>query len=382
MAYITENYAPDRLTPLHSLKLPLSKIGMEEMLTVPSIAEGMVYFVQPAKSIRCYSEENFVEVHRSSNLSPIKGINFTSFGLMTDLADGTSCIADAETLNENTKLAAGVEFNKTNVWTHSGLLVNRYEGEELMLSLLDNRTGAVLWDFSPHEFMSGFAVISDRVIITDSIGGIYCIKLETGDVFWKHDVQSIGVLTRTELQSDLLGLLSVRDNPHLFGNTIALAYLYDYLIGIDLLNGKLKWKHKFDTNTSYITVTVDGLLYFFSRRTNIQGPVIHVIDTESGDYVNRTALSLDLEFDEQISKCVYTDVTDTHFWCFSGDGVLLAINLESGALDWSVDLGKRASHNPIFISNNRLYIATADELIVMEGEGGYLPDSKHETSAV
>lgn len=374
MAYLTENYMADRLTPLHNLKLPLSKIGMDEMLTVPSIADGRVYFVQPAKHVRCVSEENFVEQNRSSGLNPIKGINYSPFGLMTDLVGGASCLVDSDTLEEKVELASGVEFDKTNAWTPSGLLVNRYESEKLLLSLLNSRNGAVQWDFSPREVMSGYAVISDRVVILDSVGGVYCINLDTGDILWEHDVQSIGVLTDTELKTDYLGMLSVSDNPHVIGNTITFGYLYDYLIGIDLSNGKLKWKHKVDTNTSYTTVTAEGVLYYFSPRTNVDDPVIHVINSESGEYANRMVLSLGLELNEKISKCVYTDVTTTHFWCFCGDGFLAAINLETGTLDWSTDLEKRASHNPILISNNRLYIATADELVVMEGDGGYLPD--------
>lgn len=374
MEYLTEDYSSNRTTPNHSLTLPLKRVGIEKYYPPPTIGLNRIFYINVNESLLVFSERSFELISTSIDIAPIVGATFTETGVITELDDKSLCVIDNETLAIKTHLAEGSVFTSKMLITDIGFLVFRQEGEgwsaPLSLSLISKSCDKCYWSFFPEHPISGFALENDQVVITDSMGGIYALDLLTGNIRWQQDVYSLKALTELELNFEGLRSLWVRDNPHIYHDTICFGYLFDYLIGVDLHTGTLKWKYKVDTSIRHTSVTANGHQYYVS--SNSRGTKLAILDCRTGTLIREVSLTLPSTIKDKFTSSAYSDVTTTHFWGVSGKGLLFAINLETGNIDWSYDLEGNITENPFFICNNRLYITTFTEQFIFEGAGGYI----------
>lgn len=147
------------------------------------------------------------------------------------------------------------------------------------------------------------------------------------------------------------------------------------MVGIDLHTGKLKWRRKFIAeDLAYTTVSDDGRQYYLVHTSGSKETVLYEIDCMTGESINELQVELDDKTKKKFSSSVYSDVTDTHFWGVTSLGLLYAINLATGAMDWRYELKGALTGSPFFICNNRLYIVTHTEQFIFEGAGGYIVD--------
>jgi outer membrane protein assembly factor BamB len=68
------------------------------------------------------------------------------------------------------------------------------------------------------------------------------------------------------------------------------------------------------------------------------------------------------------------DVTETHYLTSFDGGLIMAINLKTGIVDWHTTLPTGMPTSTFFVLNNRFYVSTGMSSYIFEGEGGYIPD--------
>lgn len=380
MDYLTQNFTPERILPIRKLAFPLVVHSNNEVLTQPVICGGNIYREKAGVCINVYEERDLTLKDSNDKKSVVKGVfGLNEKSMLSETKEGKVCEFLSSDLSLLGEFDLGVIHTARTVSCKQFYILmcreNRSRSFPLKVGRKNVNDDTLLWSFAPNKSLSSFSVAEDKslVIVTDSSGGIYALDIGTGEVQWQKDVQSLGALTLAELNNSSLGNLSVFDNPHIYNDTIAMGYLFEYMVGIDLHSGELKWKRKFETEVSYTTVDIEGRQHYLS--SNSRASTLFIVDSETGESIREFTLDLKTEeIKRKFTSSVYSDVTTTHFWGVSGKGLLYAINLESGEIDWHYDLEGSLSHNPFFICNNRLYISTLTEQFIFEGQGGYVPD--------
>lgn len=373
MSYETLDYNVTRLTPSNRLKIPLKKLGMDKKHPIPSASENSLYLVTVGASVARYDhDKKGFESAVTSNaaLAPIIGVNHTQHGVFVEDNSGSSYILDRETLQIIRKLPGGVCFSKDSGVFQELYFVHRKKGEGVLapvvLAALNCVDWEIAWEFESKGSVAGFAVESGKLVQADMEGTLYCVDTVNGNLIWEQSVESLGVLSTEELLTR--GGLMLTDTPRICGNTIILAYMYSYLIGVDLHTGELKWKFKFDSDIRYTTVTEDGVIHIYSPASNPYAAQMYTLTGEFGEIKSKLDIIVPEELKQRFNMVTFTDVTDTHFWCLSVGGLLSAVNLTSGEIDWHYDIDDDVTHNPFFISNNKLFAATRNKLSIFESE--------------
>lgn len=372
--YQTEDYDASRLTPDHELNIPLTKLDFGKKIPIPSISSNHLYAIEARKRVNCLDVNSLDYITVNDGLSPIKGITDTEFGLFTMQDDNRAYLLDKATLHVTHELPNFIEYSTKTVSTSKGLLViKRNDDRRYWIALLD--ANRVKWEVPIFHVISSFAVSNSKVTVTDTKGGILCVNLVDGEVIWNKTLNSIGVLTESEISS--LGRYSLTDNPHIFRNKIVMRYISDYLIGVCLDSGNVDWKVKINSSMNYTSVSNDGVLYSFKKGRAEEESEIIIIDSSNGEITRKVSIMSDKSTKSKIVGTIYSDVTSTHFWGLTKDGFLYAINLTNATLDWSYDLGSIPGRNPFFICSNRLFVQTVSEFFIFEGVGGHM-NEKHE----
>lgn len=369
MTYTTQDYSATRVTPKHELSLPLSKVGMDAKYPLPAIAEGKVYLVNVGKSISVLDDHDLSIQISNEILEPIKGVTVMSESIFIENDDGKAYLLDSESLEVKRELPNGICFDKSSTCIDGIFYALRKKGDGILaptvLAALSCEDSQVLWEFDSQGNMFGFAVSNNHIICADFEGSLYCLAASTGKVIWDKSVADLGVLTTEELESS--GGLMLSDYPRIHDGTVSIAYIFNYVIGLDVHSGDLKWKHKFEDGVPYTTVTESGLLYVYMPHNRSHGSMIRIICSNSGSVQKEIQVKNNADHTECHHGIMYTDVTDSHFWTQSYQG-LTAINFQTGHIDWEYELKDPATDNPFFVSNGRLYVATRNELSVFQSK--------------
>ncbi len=379
MDYLTENFTASRLAPKRNLRLPVTiSYQSKEKFTPPKICGGALYKVKPGISVNAYCESDLTLRCLNDSEKFVKGVfGIGSEGVLIESKAGRIFRLSVPDLRMQEEFDLGILHSCRAVYLDGFHIVMFREERSRSYPLKVGRKSLgeskFDWCFAPDKSLSSFSVSDDKklVVVTDSSGGVAALDIESGAELWKRSLEELGVLTQSEL-SQGTEISAVRDNPHLFGSTIILGFMSRYLIGIDINTGDLKWKRMTNSSISYTTVDTQGRQYFLAAYDG--PPTLMIVDGETGDCINELELDLQPEVKEKFTSSVYSDVTVTHFWGVSGKGLLYAINLETGEMDWYYDLQGNVSQNPFIICNNRLYISTLTEQFIFEGQGGYIPD--------
>ena len=378
MNYLTQDYNPQRITPQHGLCFPLTVSSTNEKFTQAIICNANVYKLKPRVNIHSEDESTFFLRNENTDNSYIKGIfGANSYSLLSETTEGKVVELACDDLKMVGEFDLGV-IHTANTISIDGFYIlmcrkERSRSFPLQVARKNFKDDSLLWEFKPENVLSTFSVTEDKkfVVVGDSSGCIYLLDIDTGRVLWKQDVKSLGALTLAELNHRELPSLSLHDNLHIYKDTISLGYLFNYMVGIYLHTGELKWKKKIDYGVAYTTVDSNGRQYYLASHS--QATTLYVIDCETGESIKEFSIDLsDDEIKSKFSSSVYSDVTTTHFWGVSQAGLLYAINLETGGMDWHYDLDSALVHNPFFICNNRLYITTSTGQFIFEGQGGYI----------
>jgi outer membrane protein assembly factor BamB len=378
MNYLTQNYNPQRITPKHSLRFPLSVSKIDGKFTQPVICDGLIFMSKAKVNVHA-KDESLFQLHNENNEYPyVKGIfggNSNSF--LSEVTEGKIIELSCDNLQVLNEFDLGVTHSAKTISIGDFYILmyrkNRSRSFPLQVARKNFKDNSLLWQFQPENVISTFSVTEDNnfVVVADSKGTIYLLDINTGKVVWQQDVQSLGALTLAELNHRELPSLSLHDNLHIYKDTISLGYLFNYMVGIDLHTGELKWKKRIDYGVAYTTVDANGRQYYLASHS--QASTLYIVNCKTGESIKEFIIDLsDEEIKNKFSSSVYSDVTTTHFFGVSQTGLLYAINLETGVMDWHYDLDSALVHNPFFICNNRLYITTTAGQFIFEGQGGYL----------
>ena len=337
---------------------------------LPAVIDDKVYLIAVMEGITALDGKDLSLQLKSEKYKPVKGISVTPEAIFIENEDGKSYLLDKETLEEKKELLDGICFTKSSTCINGVCYTLRKMGEGVIaptvLAALSCDDWQVLWEFKPRKSILGFAVTTDQLVLVDHRGSIYCLDPLSGSVLWDKTVDELGVLSADELEH--AGGLKLSDHPHIHNDTVSIAYLYNYVIGLELRSGDLKWKRKYDDVIPYTTVTDSGLVYVYTPHNQSQCSTISVICSNTGSIKSEIQVKNDANPDERFDGMAFTDVTESHFWTLSYQGTISAINLESGVIDWEYEIKDHVTHNPFFISNNRLYVSTKSELSLFESD--------------
>lgn len=394
MDYVTEQFNEQRLVPSRALKLPLCVVQQNaDRHTPPELKNGVLYKIKVGDNLKAYREDDFSLLGKNASKSfIIGGFGYTNDTLLIENEAGESniCKIKQNTLEVVEEFDLGIIHSLyTFVGKHFYIVACQEKRSwlgNIKLARKNFNENKLAWQFKPADVIKAFSVTEDEdiVIVTDHSGGISALDIETGQVLWQKDVDTIGVLTEEEIEiKNQRGTGKITDNPHIYKDVLVMGYLYNYIIGLDIVTGEVKWKRKFDdSNVGRLTVNDKGVIYFLDAWQKQSPAILYTIDCLTGESikeltVDREEITLNRggeDFIDQFDSATYSDVTRAHFWGVTSPGLLYAINLETGQIDWHYDLGNGLPHVPMFICNNRLYVQTLTEQFIFEGQGGYIPD--------
>jgi len=380
--YVTEQFNARRLVPKRELQLPLSVVQQsKDKHTPPKIKDGVLYKIKPRSSFNAYLEENISLVKTNEAKPFIKGtFGYTESSILAETKEGEIVEIDSTSLEINDKFDLGVLQSSLTIVCKGFYIVEyrdvRAHGEPIKIGRKNIHENQLAWGFEPVNTIKSFSVTEDErtVVVTDHRGGISSLDIETGNVLWQKDVDTSGILTDEEIEmKNQRGTGGIADNPHIYQDVLVMGYLFSYMIGLDMATGAVKWKKKSDgSNVGRLTVDDKGRIYYLGAWVRGNPVTLYTIDCLTGESIKETIV--DHNEEDLFDSAVYSDVTSTHFWGVTGPGFLYAINLKTGTIDWTYNLGNGLPHVPMFICNNRLYVQTLTEQFIFEGQGGYIPD--------
>lgn len=127
---------------------------------------------------------------------------------------------------------------------------------------VDKNTGQLVWEFWPEDGLPGMSILSDPVIIGDSIffeaiDNLYAVDLLAKKEKWK--IEELG------LSYDYISILTSNDNIFIIE-----GYEQKNIYCIDSNNGKVIWKKSFEISNYCDKVLIsDGYLYICGQDTYI-----------------------------------------------------------------------------------------------------------------
>ena len=382
MNYLTVFFNERRIVPVRNLRIPLHQINNEARTSpLPLIYEGALYTADKQNGLRARDEQTF-EIESAADIEFQRAGIFAagSAGMCVRSASGNFHRVTWDTL-DSVEICADAPYfwNGHDTFSRAEFsILDSKEGEGLRAPKYITRKEFgncdYTWRFRPDVPRSGFGANDDFVVVQDVNGKIYVLDIVTGEVIWNKSTEELGVLTPEEINTKNKGV--AKDYPHIWGDVIVLGSHFGYLLGVGLETGELIWKCQIEGNAGYPCVTEDGKVYKFTNFRTRKNLLI--LDAATGETIQEWDLSGAAEklgISDILSYQSYGDVTETHFWGTTTHGLLFAVNLATGEIDWHQNLGETIPYgDPFIICNNRLYMTTMNQLITFEGAGGYIKD--------
>jgi len=383
MNYLTVFFNERRIVPARSLRVPLCEINNEARICpLPLIYEGGIYTADKKNGLRARNEQTF-EIARTADIEFQRAGIFAAglTGMCVRSSSGNFHRVTWDTMDSEEICADSPYFwNGHDTFSRAGFsILDSKEGEGLRAPKYITRKEldecASTWEFKPDVPRTGFGASDDFVVVQDVNGKIYVLDITTGEAIWSKSTEALGVLTADEIEMRDKG--SARDYPHIIDGIIVVGSHLGYLLGIELETGNLLWKKKINSSASYPCVTEKGELYKLTGEWG-QSATMLKLNASSGEIIEEIDLTSDmieLGLTNLLRDQVYGDVTETHFWGTTTHGLLFAVNLSTGKIDWHNIFDERIPfHDHFVICNNRLYMTTMNQLITFEGAGGYIKD--------
>ena len=364
-------FSVERIVPERSLTLPLTrKAEYPKTTALPFIMDGKLINAALDEGVYCLDENSF------SNTDWI----YKDEGIDA----GVFCCGKESVLGcrfeDNANIRIDLKTRESRVFVNSPYSRTDYSLSYNDRYLLYKKGGGIaavkyldfeyLWSFkSPTAAPQRYAIdqAQHRVIVLDSDSNMACLDFEDGRVIWSKTADELGVL---DLEHNLIGSSSA---PHIYGNVIIAGSTNLYIIGVNINDGELLWKTRLKGDANYPCVTTDGKIY------KVSGNYYTELDAESGEIETEQELrppNLDANRNIDLGSA-FCDVTTTHVWGITTQGLLYAVNKETAQIDWHDVLGSPFQLGAsIIICNNRLYIKTLNSVLIYEGEGCYRIDQQ------
>ncbi len=387
MDYVTDSFTPERLLPNRKLALPLRRnLKNKEHQSWPTLLGGKLYTQKTYKNISCWDEKTLEILFVNDSERFIYGqfsVSNSSFLIGIEKDCGKMiCRVSTKTLDIlngfDIKILAS---SKSIANERYELLYCRFDGEEdgqrppISLARVDRASSKVVWSFHPKRVVTGHASTNEFVVLHDD-KEITALDLNNGEVLWQRPITDYDFLPQRGIQDK---------GVFIFNDIVVIAIAAHEYIGLDIKSGDLLWKTERGFG-GYACVNSDGFLYRINHDFDDNSYWLWQINCRTGEIEKKLQLDLEQFSNDVGARACYTsrvDVTQTHFWLGTGKGLLIAVNLETGDIDWHQNLG--CTIERLVICNNRLYTATQDlsqlhlnklisEMFIFDGVGGYIPD--------
>ena len=222
-------------------------------------------------------------------------------------------------------------------------------------------------------------VYDNYVYLLDNSNGLRKVNLEAGDLLWEKNFSDWDMEAYRPRDNYRF---NVRDRIYIYKDLVLVNLELGLLLAINRHTGERAWIDENVTGKTFI-VSQEGLVY------SILGDKLNILSAETGQMVKQFTLA-DPDIQESLHShyFVVTSIrlTTTHIWAVffgakSAASLLVAINPETGEIEWKKGFTPAVSGNPMFV-NNRMYFCTVNLSIgaedprkdyIIEGEGGYIP---------
>jgi outer membrane protein assembly factor BamB len=200
------------------------------------------------------------------------------------------------------------------------------------LVCLNAQTGELMWDFYMNDTaMYSPAYCEGRIFVNDGYKSIYCLDLETGDLIWK-----------TEGESVFTSGIALDGERIFVGDQTGIACLA-------LETGDLIWHFDCGNGTSQTPAIGYGKVFF-----GTPDKILCCLDAEKGELLWKI----------EIGEAITTEpvIADKKVAFGLVDGTLYIVNVESGEICDTVNLGLSGIMS-LALSNGRLYVGKYDGTI-------------------
>jgi outer membrane protein assembly factor BamB len=286
-----------------------------------------------------------------------------------------------------------------------GVRRNRIIGKKY-ICLFDWNKENILWKVEPKAIKYGYAICQEKFVYQagSDDGSVHCLDLHSGETCWVKSPHELIEYSDDEKERYDRWQKAIAGNPRIYNNLVIVGMPFFRIIAIDIESGEKVWEYKLsseeydeplaniESRPYEMAVTESGSVYRIESADVVCGYDKHChrlflieLDAMTANLIQRTevkALEGDLQkhiidpFEKDVSfgQEKYCDVTETHYLTSFEGGLIMAINLETGIVDWHTTLPSGTPFGPFFVLNNRFYTSTGWNAYVFEGEGGYMPD--------
>ena len=207
--------------------------------------------------------------------------------------------------------------------------------------------GSECWNLQTEESFTisdskySLIVVDDMVVLSNSIGDISAVDINTGLIGWQLPTQSSNITNETY---DFKTSKLVSDNNSIFFSTNK-----DEFYSIDVKTGTINWINKVSSN---ITPIVIGNLIF----TVSNEGYLFVVEKNKGNIVRITDLFKNYKIKKRKNiKAIGFVIGNTNLYLTKSDGKMIVVDLSLGNVISSEKISGSFTSEP-FIFNNSLFV--------------------------
>jgi MYXO-CTERM domain-containing protein len=285
--------------------------------------------------------------------------NIVVFGASNGVVHAVDAATGAELWKDD--LGAGLATNVSWLYAAPSIVDGIvYVGTQKHFAALDEKTGRELWSVDPSPnagWLGSFAAagVSDGVVIGNfsrGADGIVAWRAEDGHELWRIP---------QPLSTAINGSVVIDGMLAFFGNSETDVY------GVDLMSAQVRWQKKlFSTGFDFgYGIAATPALGHGKLIVPTQYGVVIALDEQSGaeawrQQTGATVLRPVHYYGAGTKPYASSPVvTDDLVWIAGADGMLRALDLETGTGVWSTNLGSPILAGPI-PAGDSLFIATFD----------------------
>jgi outer membrane protein assembly factor BamB len=257
-----------------------------------------------------------------------------------------------------------------------------YRRVKKYFGLFDWLSMSQVWESNTEGRLSNGQVVSGGYLYYFHLRGIVKIDISNGNMLWEKLCQAwLSHPFFVERKIDTIEIRS--ESAAIYADTLVLALSPTGIAGVDVHTGDLRWVLE-AKGTLKMKVTQEGIAYITSTNE------IQRIDVATGTLLAPIPIQYQPVLDKDPSaRLGGADLSDTHIIAeVSGrtkngrQGHIVGIHRETGVCEWAYPI--QGTVTKLFLLNNRIYatgtMLSADypepisQTLIIEGEGGYIPD--------
>lgn len=415
MNYIVKEFNSLRLLPARKLRLPLKQISDRN---VSSIVNGKCVISNNRIGVTLFDEKTNIDIlkyHTPESYYCSHGYSINGF-LITDNngtiysyeynnPEPTSFIENIGIYFLNGESHWVDDSHSIHMYGSGGVKRDRIIGDKY-ICLFDWSKKEIVWKVKPEANIFGYAVGQGKLVYQAGMddGRVYCLDVLTGETCWVKSPNDIVVYSDEENERYDRWQKAISGNPSIYENLVIVGMPFFRIVAIDIVSGEKAWEYKLSwdkyseplfsiqSRPYEMAVTECGRVYRIESADVVCGYDKHCnrlflieLDATTGNLIHRLEImapegDLQSSILDSLKKEMtfgqerYCDVSDSHYLTSFEGGLIMAVNLKTGVVDWHTILPTGTPFGPFFILNNRFYISTGRNSYVFEGDGGYIPD--------